>query len=328
MKFLWPAALMALGLIPLLILLFAWQQRRRRRFAVRYSSLSLVRAALPAQSRMRRYLPMALFLLALSGLTVGLARPVAVTRVPAGRATVMLVLDVSGSMRATDIAPSRLAAARQAALGFIDKQKNTNQVGIVAFAGIAQLVQAPTTVLEDLQQALRNLTTGRHTAIGDGIVTALETIAELGEAAGGDAAEGESAPRAEGELQPHIIVLLTDGVYTRGTSPLEAAQLARESGVRVYTIGFGTDTGSQGESFGYGRRFGIDEESLKAIASMTGGEYYAASSAGELQAVFDSLPTLLHTRLETVEISALFAALAALLVTGAVLLAQLWHPLP
>jgi len=177
MKFLWPAALMALGLIPLLILLFAWQQRRRRRFAVRYSSLSLVRAALPAQSRVRRYLPMALFLLALAGLAVGLARPVAVTRVPAGRATVVLALDVSGSMRSTDIAPSRLAAARQAALGFIDKQKATNQIGIVAFAGIAQLVQAPTTVPDDLQKAIRNLTTGRGTAIGDGIVTALETIA-------------------------------------------------------------------------------------------------------------------------------------------------------
>ena len=327
MKFLWPAALMALGLIPLLILLFAWQQRRRRRCAVRYSSLSLVRAALPAQSRVRRYLPMALFLLALSGLTVGLARPVAVTRVPAGRATVMLVLDVSGSMRATDIAPSRLAAARQAALGFIDRQKATNQVGIVAFAGIAQLVQAPTAAPDDLQKAIRNLTTGRGTAIGDGIVTALETIAEFGEGVGSDASGGAAAG-AESELQPHIIVLLTDGVYTRGTSPLEAARLAHESGIRVYTIGFGTDTGSGGEDFGYRRRFGIDEESLKAIAAITGGEYYAASSAGELQEVFDSLPTLLHTRLETVEISVLFAALAALLVTGAVLLGQLWHPLP
>lgn len=332
MKFLWPAALMALGLIPLLILLFAWQQRRRRRFAVRYSSLSLVRAALPAQSRVRRYLPMALFLLALAGLVVGLARPVAVTRVPAGRATVVLALDVSGSMRATDIAPSRLAAARQAALGFIDRQRNTNQVGIVAFAGIAQLVQAPTSVPDDLQKAIRNLTTGRGTAIGDGIVTALETIAEFGEASGGEvaagSASGEPAPGAERELQPHIIVLLTDGVYTRGTSPLEAAQMARESGVRVYTIGFGTDNGSGGEDFDFRRRFGIDEESLKAIAAITGGEYYAASGAGELQKVFDSLPTLLHTRLETVEISVVFAALAALLVTGAVLLGQLWHPLP
>lgn len=328
MKLLVPAALMALALIPLLILLFAWQQRRRRRFAVHYSSLSLVRAALPAQSRVRSYLPMALFLMGLTGLTLALARPVTEMRVPAGRATVVLALDVSGSMRATDISPSRLAAARQAALGFIDRQRDTNQVGIVAFAGIAQLVQAPTTVPEDLQKAIRNLTTGRGTAIGDGIVTALETIAEFGEASGGDAASGEPAPRAEGELQPHIIVLLTDGVYTRGTNPLRAAELARESGIRVYTIGFGTDTPSQAEGFGYGRRFGIDEESLKAIASMTGGEYYAASSAGELQAVFDSLPTLLHTRLETMEVSVVFAALAALLVTGAVLLSQLWHPLP
>ncbi len=176
MKFLWPFALLALALIPLLILLYLTVQRRRRRYAVRYSSLSLLRAAIPAQSKVRRYLPMALFLVALASLAVALARPVTVTRVPAGRATVMLALDVSGSMRQNDIPPSRLVAAKQAALEFIDKQKNTNQVGIVAFTGIAQLVQTPTTDSDALAKAVRNLTTGRGTAIGDGIVTALETI--------------------------------------------------------------------------------------------------------------------------------------------------------
>ncbi|MCU0508048.1 MAG: VWA domain-containing protein [Anaerolineae bacterium] len=341
MKFLWPFALLALALIPLLILLYLTVQRRRRRYAVRYSSLSLLRAAIPAQSKVRRYLPMALFLVALASLAVALARPVTVTRVPAGRATVMLALDVSGSMRQNDIPPSRLVAAKQAALEFIDKQKNTNQVGIVAFTGIAQLVQTPTTDSDALAKAVRNLTTGRGTAIGDGIVTALETIDDFAQAT--VAAPTPGAPAA-GDYRPDIIVLLTDGVATTGVDPLEAAQRAAEGRVRVYTIGFGTEQGGQFEggggpgqgmggmsrdTGGFGpRRWGIDEESLKAIASMTGGEYYTATSARELQKVLDSLPTVLISREETLEITVAFALVAALLVAAAVLLSQFWHPLP
>lgn len=331
MKFLWPFALLALALIPLLVLLYAAMQRRRRRYAVRYSSLSLLRAAIPAQSKVRRYLPMALFLVALASLAVALARPVAVTRVPAGRATVMLALDVSGSMRQTDIPPSRLVAAKQAALDFIDKQKNTNQVGIVAFTGIAQLVQTPTTDSDALTRAVRNLTTGRGTAIGDGIVTALETIDDFGQ--GTTPAATPDAGASEADYRPDIIVLLTDGVATTGVDPLEAAQRAADGKVRVYTIGFGTAQGGEFDGGGgmggfRSRRWGIDEESLKQIATLTGGEYYTASSARELQKVFDSLPTVLISREETLEISVAFALVAALLVAAAVLLSQLWRPLP
>ena len=335
MKFLWPSALLALALIPLLILLFIWRQRRRRRFAVRYSSLSLLRAALPAQSRLRRYLPMALFCLALISLVVGLARPVAATQVPAGRATVMLVLDVSASMLQTDIAPSRLVAAKLAAMRFIAKQKGTNQVGIVAFAGFAQLVQPPTTDQAQLDTAIRNLGTGRGTAIGDGLITALETIDFFSQSPG-----VQATPTAGAQTQPDIIVLLTDGMANAGVQPLVAAQQAHDAGVRVFTIGYGTDQGNTDQqNFGGGNntfggsrnfrgRFGIDEESLKSIAALTGGQYYSASSAGELQKVFDSLPTVLITREEMLEISVAFAALGALLLVGAVLLSQLWHPLP
>ena len=339
MKLLWPSALAGLTLIPLLILLLVWAQRRRRRFAIRYSSLSLVRAALPKQSPLRRYLPMALLFLALASLVLSLARPVAVTLVPAGRATVMLVLDVSSSMSQNDISPSRMVAAQQAALGFIDKQKDTNQVGIVAFASIAQLVQAPTTDPEELETAIVSLTTGRGTAIGEGIVTALDAIDEFSQSAtlgaGLEAdADATVTPAVEDEYEPDIIVLLTDGNYNAGIDPMEAAQQALDSGVRVYTIGYGTAAGATGRSAMGGNRmtrggaFGLDEASLEAIASATGGEYYTASSAGELQEVFDSLPTVLIAREETLEVSVAFAALAALLVTGAVLLSQRWHPLP
>ena len=337
MRFLWPSAFVALALIPLLILLYLWGQRRRRRFAVRYSSLSLVRAALPRQSRLRRYLPMVLLFLALASLVLSLARPVTVMRVPAGRATVMLVLDVSSSMRQDDILPSRMVAAQQAALGFIDKQKDTNQVGIVAFASIAQLVQAPTTDPEELESTILGLTTGRGTAIGEGIVTALDTIDEFGQGAAAEleAQAGTTAnPTTEDEYQPDIIVLLTDGNYNAGIDPLEAAQLAADSVVRVYTIGYGTEAGAMGRSvmgrnmMARGGAFGLDEASLEAIALTTGGEYYTARSAGELQEVFDSLPTALITREETLEISVVAVAIAALLVIGAVLLSQRWHPLP
>jgi len=287
---------------------------------------------------MRRYLPLALFCLALSSLVISLARPVAVTLVPAGRATVMLALDVSGSMRQEDISPSRLGAAKQAALSFINRQRENNQIGIVAFAGFSQLVQPPSTDPEELETAIMLLTTGRGTAIGSGILTALEAIEEFSQSGttrpSGEGSSTQASPRSESEYQPDIIVLLTDGVYTTGPDPLDAAQLAIERGVRVYTIGFGTKAGSVGQENnffgGYGgfRRRGIDEATLKEIAARTGGEYYTANSHGELQKVFDSLPTFLITRKETTEISVIFAAIGALLVASAVLLAQLWRPLP
>jgi Ca-activated chloride channel family protein len=258
----------------------------------------------------------------------------------------MLTLDVSRSMLQDDIPPSRLEAAKKAALSFINRQSDNNQVGIVAFAGIAQLVQPPSTDPGKLERAVRLLTTGRGTAIGSAILTALDAIDEFSQSgttqANTNGSANQATSKAQGEYQPDIIVLLTDGVYTTGPNPLEAAQEAVDRGVRVYTIGYGTRTGSLDQGYGffggpgsYGgysgfgfRRHGIDEEGLKAIAAMTGGKYYSASSAGELQKVFDNLPTFLITRKETTEISVIFAALGALLVAGALLLAQLWRPLP
>ncbi len=335
MRFLWPSAFLLLGLIPLLAAGYFWLQKRRRRYALRYSSLSLVRAALPRSSRLRRYLPLVLFFLAMGSLAFGLARPVAVTLVPEGRATVLLALDVSGSMRQIDIPPSRLAAAKKAALSFIHRQKSTNQIGVVAFAGIAQLVQPPTTDPEELETAILLLNTGRGTAIGSAIEAALEAIDEFSQSPGaetGATGTGAQLPNTgEKAYAPDIIVLLTDGVYTTGTHPLLAAEGAVEKGVRIYTIGFGTAEGGfqEGDFFGRrGWRHGIDEETLRGIAEMTGGEYYTAGSADELQKVFDNLPTFLIAREETTEISVAFAAAGALLLAVAVLLSQLWRPLP
>lgn len=345
MRMLWPLSLLLLGLIPLLITVYLWALRRRRRFAVRYSSLTLVRAALPQRSNLRRHLPFALFLLSLASLVLTLGRPVAVTLAPAGRATVILAVDISRSMLQDDIWPSRLEAAEDAAQSFVVGQTGNTQIGVVAFAGWAQLLIEPTTDQESLQAVLDGLTTGRGTAIGTGIIEALNAIAAvnpnvepvgpLPEAPIGGPGESNPGSRAQttplpaGMHVPDIIVLLTDGVFTTGPFPLDAAQEAVARGVRVYTIGFGTENGSGSSSRSWGNfRRGIDEEMLKEIAAMTGGEYFAATSAGELQKVFESLPTYLITREETVEISVIFAALGALLAGLAVVLALLWHPLP
>jgi Ca-activated chloride channel family protein len=354
MDLLWPGFLLLLGLIPLIVAIYIWMLRRRRRFAVRYSSLALVREAHPHQSRLRRHLPFAMFLLALASLVIALGRPVAIVNVPTGQTTVILAMDVSWSMCSTDIQPNRLQAAKAAALSFIERQKSSTQIGIVAFAGFAELIQASTTDQEMLQDAVEGLTTGRRTAIGSAILKSLDAIAEVDKSVApsvtGTSSGGEPTPMPGGAYAPDIIVLLTDGASNAGPWPLDAAQQAADRGVRVYTIGFGTAEGGimncgqpfQGGLFSGGQQFGgdpqfggsarfrrgIDEDTLKQIADMTGGTYYSAESADELQHVFQNLPTYLRTRQETTEISVAFTAIGALLAALAILLALIWHPLP
>jgi Ca-activated chloride channel family protein len=359
MDLLWPGFLLLLGLLPLIVVIYIWMLRRRRRFAVRYSSLALVRSALPRQSWLRRHLPFALFLLALASLVIALGRPVAIASVPAGQTTIILAIDVSRSMCSTDIQPNRLAAAEAAALSFIQRQRSSTQISIVAFAGFAEVVQPPTADQEALQAAVESLTTGRRTAIGSGILKSLDAIAEIDKSVAPSVTDTsptlKPTPVPKGAYAPDIIVLLTDGVSNAGPMPLDAAQQAADRGVRVYTIGFGTESGSEipfcsqalqgggqfdngggfggggfgGGGFGGGGfRRGIDEATLKQIADLTGGTYYSASSAGELQNVFQNLPTYLITKHEVTEISVAFTAVGALLAALAVGLSLLWHPLP
>lgn len=347
MNWLWPGLLLLLGLLPLLVVAYIWVLRRRRRFAVRYSSLALVRAALPERARWRRHFPFALFLLALGNLVLALGRPVAQTPVPAGQATIILAIDVSRSMCSTDILPSRLAAAQQAALSYVRGQRPGTQIGIVAFAGFAEMIQVPTADQEMLEAAIDSLRTARRTAIGSAILESLDAIASIDPNVALSVSpftpQAAPTPVPTGAYAPAVIVLLTDGVSNAGPLPLDAAQQALDRGIRVYTIGFGTENGSNlscdqqfqsgvesfgGGSTGSGFRRGIDETTLKQIADMTGGDYYEATSAGELQDVFRSLPTSLITRLETTEISVVFAAAGALLAALAMALALLWQPLP
>ena len=354
MSLLWPGFLYLLLLIPLALGVYIWSLRRRRRFAVRYSSLSLMREAAAQQSWLRKHLPFILFLLAVAGLVFALGRPVATVIVPSNQATVILAVDVSRSMCSTDIPPNRLIVAKEAAQSFVESNTSGRKVGIVAFAGFAELIQPPTTELRLLENAIDSLVPARRTAIGSAILRSLDAIAEVDERVAPSELSQSSEPSssspavAEGEYLPHIIVLLTDGASNAGPLPMTAAEQAVERGVRVYTIGFGTTRNTspmncgdedpfgfgQGFGFGGGGGFGggfrreIDEETLKQVADMTGGEYYLATSAGELQEVFENLPTYVIATRETIEISVFFTAFAALTAILAMVLAVRWHTLP
>jgi Ca-activated chloride channel family protein len=355
MNLIWPWFLLLLLSIPLLIAVYIWVLRRRRRFAVRYSSLSIIREALPRRSRWRQHLPFALFLLGLASLTMAMARPVAEVEVPLSQTTIILALDVSRSMCATDVSPNRLTVAQEAALDFIEEQAADTQIGIVAFAGFAEIIVPPTNDKEELQEAVENLTTSLGTAIGSATLKSIDAIAENNEAVPPSSlnlrTEENDNGSEEGEYLPDIIVLLTDGANTQGPFPLDAARQAADRQLRVYTIGFGTTELSEmvcsrqqlgsdifggrfgGGGFGGGfrdfRRFLLlDEPTLEAVADITGGSYFRAESADQLNEVFLDLPTQIVLQKETLEISVIFLALGAILAIIAMALALLWNRFP
>lgn len=351
MSLLWPGFLYLLLLIPLAVAVYVWILRRRRRFAVRYSSLSLVREAAAKQSWLRKHFPFLLFLLALTSLVFALGRPVATVVIPSNKATVMLAVDVSLSMCSTDIPPNRLEVAKDAARSFVRDNSSGRQVGIVAFAGFAEVIQVPTTDLRDLEEAIGYLIPARRTAIGSAILRSLDAIAEVDDRVAPSELSGSMEPvnpaQPPEEYSPHIIVLLTDGASNAGPLPLSAAQQAVERGVRVYTIGFGTTNNTSpmdcgdGDLFGFGGggfggggfgggggfRREIDEETLTQIADLTGGKYYVAESADDLREVFANLPTYVIATRETTEISVFFTAAAVFLAILAMIMAMRWHPL-
>lgn len=352
MNFLWLSFIYLLLAVPVMIAAYVWLSRRRRRFALRYSSLSLVREAAGNQSWLRRHLPFSLFTLGLMSLIIAFARPTATATVPSNRATIILAMDVSPSMCTTDILPNRLEVAKAAALSFVQSEQTGRKIGIIAFAGFAELIQSPTEDHFLLENAIRNLTTARRTAIGSAILRSLDTIAEFDTQVpplDPNEMPGLNPAPAAAQFAPHQIVLLTDGSSNAGPSPTSAAQEALERGVRIYTIGFGTlnntspmqcgnplqgmeEPGGGGLGApigggGTGVRRELDEETLKQVADMTGGAYFSATSAEELQTVFANIPIDLALRREPVEISVLFNAFAALAVTLAAILSYLWNPL-
>jgi Ca-activated chloride channel family protein len=362
MSFMWFDFLGLLLLLPILVAIYVLVMRRRRPSGVRYSSLSLIRDAGPGSSRFRRHLPFALFIVALGALVMAMARPVAIVAVPTDQTSIILTIDVSGSMCSSDIPPSRLEAAEAAAAAFIKNQTASARIGIVAFSSYAEVVQAPTNDRAALLAALQTLATGRRTAIGDGILASIDAIAEIDPAVAksvSDTSGGTApVPVPKGDYAPDIVVLLTDGANNTGTDPIVAAQQAADRGVRVYTIGFGTANGGSlsptcapqfqgrepnaggfgggggggagGGAGGGGANFrrGIDEVTLQKIADMTGATYHPAETAGQLETVFQNLPTNLIVKHEAAEVSVVFVGVGALIAALALLLGKIWRPLP
>jgi len=355
MDLLWPDFLLLLGLIPLIVTIYIWILRRRCRFAVRYSSLSLVQEAISHHSLLRRHIPFTLFVVALTSLVIALGRPITPAAMLSGRTTIILAFDISRSMCMNDIHPNRLEAARTTTLSFVQHPALGTQVGIVAFAGFAELAQSPTTELSLLETAIKNLTTATQTAIGSAILRSLDAIAEVDKRVEPSEdistlsiASPERLPQprsSEVGFVPHIIVLLTDGASNTGPPPLSAAQQAAERGVRIYSIGFGTTNNAimdcwnipgnnQSDSPGFesqvgGGSFGSgpDEVTLKKIAEMTGGKFYSATSAAELQMVFQNLRNYIALTNQTIEVSVYFAAMGVLMAMVALILSFFSHPL-
>jgi Ca-activated chloride channel homolog len=341
MNFVWPQLLWLLLVLPLLVLLYFWLLRRRSRAAVAYAQLALVRQAMGPS--WRRHLPPALLWLALAALLLAASRPLAVVRLPSQQETIMLAMDVSGSMRATDVEPNRLVAAQNAAKAFLADLPRHVKVGIVAFAGTASVVQPVTLSREDLVAAIDKFQMQRATAIGNGIVVSLAEIfpdadidlAKMQYGAGGQPQgrsldvkprEGKKAyaPVAPGSYGSAAIILLTDGQRTTGVDPMEAAKLAADHGVKVYTVGVGTVQGETIGFEGWSMRVRLDEETLKAIANRTQAQYFYAGTANDLKEIYRTLSAKLTLEKKETEITGLLALLGAALVLASAGLSMLW----
>lgn len=349
MRFIWPDVLWILLLLPVMVAAYVYALQRRKKAAIRYASLAIVREAIGPGARFRRHVPPLLFLLAMGAAIFAAARPSAVITLPSESLTLILAMDVSRSMLATDVTPNRISAAQEAARAFVNELPANVRVGIVTFAGTASVVQTPTDKREDLLAAIDRFQLQRHTATGSGLILSLATLlpdagidleAMVYDSAfsrfGGGAAPIERARRRDkagrkdfkpvppGSHTSGGIILLSDGRRTTGPDPLEAAKMAADRGVRVHTVGLGT---KEGASLGFeGSRYYtmVDEETLRAVARITGGEYFNATTAAGLARVYQNMSLQIALERRETEVGALAAALAALLVLGAAFLSVLW----
>jgi Ca-activated chloride channel family protein len=332
MTFQWPEFLWLLAGLPLLAALYVHILRRRKKFAVHYSNLALLKQAM-AGATWRRHVPPAVVLLALAALIVAMARPSAVMTLPSQHEIVILAMDVSGSMRATDVEPNRLVAAQNAAKSFIAEQPDSVRIGIVAFAGTATVAQAPTRNKEDLYAAIDRFQLQRATAIGSAIIVSLATLFPDG---GYDVASFSYAserrkppppnfkPVPPGSYGSAVIILLTDGQRTTGPDSVQAARLAADRGVRIFTVGVGTPEGKIVGFDGWSMHVRLDEDTLRAIADLTRGEYFYAGNAVDLKKIYQTMNTRLVMETKKTEVGAFFAAAAALLVLAGALLSLSW----
>lgn len=339
---LWPRMLWLLAAVPLLVLAYVWLLARRRRLHAPLAGLSNLSATSAAGAWLRRHLPPVLFVLGLCALIGAVSRPHAVVLLPSMHASVILAIDTSGSMRATDVKPNRLAAAQSAVRSFVENQPRHTRIGIVSFAGNASVVQSPTDSREDLLQAIDRLQLQPGTAIGSGIYISLATLLPD---AGIDVerllygysphllrrwtSDGrlieDRKPVPAGSNRSVAIVLLSDGESNHGPDPLVAAKFAAEHGVRIHTVGIGSPEGITLGFSGWSMRVRLDDSTLKKIADTTHGEYYAAASAPELTKVYEQWSArMVIERKRATEVTAFFVGFGALLLVISALASVLW----
>jgi Ca-activated chloride channel family protein len=345
MHFLWPQFLWLLLAVPALVGAYILLLRRKK-IAVRFANLGMVKEAIGPGQRIRRHIPPFLFLLGIVTIIIAAARPTAVVTLPSDQRTLIMAMDVSLSMRAMDVEPSRIAAAQAAAKAFVQEVPGDVRIGIVTFAGTASVVQAPTLNREELVAAIDRFELQRHTAIGSGIIVSLATLfpdeginletALFGRGFGSGGARRaplETPPKEEkkpftpvppGTYTSAAIILLTDGRRTTGPDPLDAARMAADHGVRVFTVGFGSATGGSIDVDGMSMFMRFDEEALKAIAQITRADYFHAASAGDLKKIYQELQTRFALERKETEVTALLTAAAAALAVASAALSLLW----
>lgn len=342
MYFLAPEFLWLWPVVPGLVLLYLWLLGRKKKLALRYASLAIVKEAIGTGPSWRRHLPPALLLLGIGLALLAAARPLAVITLPSANATIMLAIDVSLSMRVTDVKPNRMVAAQEAAKTFLKELPRHIKVGIVTFAGTAQLVQAPTLNREELVAAVDRFQMQRGTAVGSAIVVTLATLfpdegIDLSEMIYGSAPRGKSldekagpakkefVPVKAGSYESAAVILLTDGRRTTGVDTQVAAKMAANHGVRVYAVGLGTVDGTlPGYDGSWSIYLKLDEPSLRAVAQTTEAEYYYAGDADALKKVYQKLSARVQVERKETELSALLALAAAILSITAAALSLLW----
>ncbi|MDQ6743681.1 MAG: VWA domain-containing protein [Candidatus Dormibacteraeota bacterium] len=313
MSFQSPLLLLALAILPLLAALYVFNQRRRRAYAVRFTNLALLSQVMGKGPGVRRHLPAVLFGLGTLGLLLAMARPTAAISIPRDRASVMLAVDVSGSMAASDVQPSRIEAARAAARTLIDRLPGQAQVGLVSFNGQANVISPPTTDHQAVESALEGLRPGGGTAIGDGLQLAVQQLVQT------------ATPDQSGKRPPTMIVLLTDGASNTGIPPADAAAQAKAAGIPVETVGIGV----RGQTTFLGGRMidGVDEQALQSISAATGGHYFYAAESGALQDVYGQLGSTFGWKIEKVDLTIPVLAAGTLIVVAGGLLSLRWFRL-
>ena len=346
MTFLWPELLWLSLAVPAIVVAYLLVLRRKKKLALRYASLSMVQEAMGASRRFRRHIPPLMFLLALISMLIAISRPAAVVTLPYQYETVILAIDASGSMRATDVSPTRIAAAQAAARSFVSDQPRTTRLAVVSFAATASVVQSPTLNREDVLAALDRIQLQRGTAIGSAILVSLKIIfpdlefdlrssnprpggareashgTPIDAPAKGQAADSKPVP--PGSYASAAIILLSDGQTTAGPDPIEASKMAAEHGVRVFTVGIGTVSGEILGAEGWSMRVRLDEEALKTIANTTKAEYFYAGNATDLTKIYKALNSRLVLEKKATEVTALFAAAGAVFALLSGLLSLLW----